>query len=354
MKVFLKMTTGERVTLHVEASDIVDSVKARLQKRTGIPPDQVRLIFSGQQLADGFTLRHFKIVEESTLFVVLRLRGMISTFTADDVSDPLVAYLMLSDELRGLAQVPLDALHKKADAQASIAFQTFKFTREGRILSPKACAVLSSFLEFMWERTEAGTVPERVDMRARVDEAEFLKLLAVDANGGEPFLAENVLEDLGHAFRQIPGTPTSSGASKIAMRMTRGPSKACINFHCDGGYATGTVQIALNDQTEYKGGRLCFFVNGVLHVLERPVGSVCQHPRGVLHAVTALTEGTRKSLFVVDQSNGLGERGVVEVTSGDVQAFLETFPDSDESWLPSPPSDSASPQRRKRPYPGDG
>ena len=82
------------------------------------------------------------------------------------------------------------------------------------------------------------------------------------------------------------------------------------------------MQVAINDPSEYTGGRLCFFVNDQLHVLERPAGSVCQHPRHVLHAVTALTRGTRKSLFVVDHTNGLGEGNVVTVTKDHVKAFL--------------------------------
>ena len=75
---------------------------------------------------------------------------------------------------------------------------------------------------------------------------------------------------------------------------------------------TGTIQVALNDPAEYTGGRLCFFVMkkgdqpNDLVVLERPAGSVCQHPRKVLHAVTSLITGTRKSLFTVHEANGLG------------------------------------------------
>ncbi len=49
---------------------------------------------------------------------------------------------------------------------------------------------------------------------------------------------------------------------------------------------------------------------------------MCRHRRDVLHAVTALTSGTRKSLFVVDSNNGLGEGGVVYVEESDVQSFL--------------------------------
>ena len=62
-------------------------------------------------------------------------------------------------------------------------------------------------------------------------------------------------------------------------------------------------------------------MNHHLHVLERPAGSVCRHPRAVLHGVSALTAGTRKSLFVVDRANGLGELGVVDVTSAHVEGF---------------------------------
>src|SRR6056300_1672400 len=104
--------------------------------------------------------------------------------------------------------------------------------------------------------------------------------------------------------------------------MTRGPTNNCIDFHCDGGYATSTSQIPLNSPSEYRGGQLCFFVNDQLQFVPRPRGSLVQHPPSVLHGVTAVTEGTRKSLFIVDQNNGLGENGVVKLSSDDVVYFL--------------------------------
>jgi hypothetical protein len=67
---------------------------------------------------------------------------------------------------------------------------------------------------------------------------------------------------------------------------------------------------------------LLFFVRNNLTELNRHAVSICRHPAKVLHAVTAITEDTRKSLFVVDQSNGLGEEGVVCVNIAHVTAFL--------------------------------
>ena len=113
----------------------------------------------------------------------------------------------------------------------------------------------------------------------------------------------------------------SSRGHKIAFRMTRGPTNSCIDFHCDGGYASSTSQIPLNLPSEYKGGKLCFFVNGHLHEIPRIPGSLVQHSPFILHGVTSLTEGTRKSLFIVDMQNGLGETGVITLTSEDVMAF---------------------------------
>jgi len=217
-----------------------------------------------------------------------------------------------------------------AKQENAAGFETFRFSRDGGILSRDICTVLSSFLDFMWDRTSSEYPSGRVDMRMCVPDAEFKRLLDVLSYSN----ASQVLHALKESFREIPGTPKDERASKIALRMTRGPSNACINFHCDGGYATGTVQIALNDDAEYSGGRLCFFVNDRLEVLDRPAGSVCQHPRKVLHAVTALTEGTRKSLFVLDQTNGLGEDGVVQVTGQHVQAFVDVQAEEAEARRP--------------------
>lgn len=74
-QIFIKTLQGKSLTLNVEPTDNIESIKNKIFEKEGIPVDQQRLVFNGKQLEDAQTVNDYNIQADSSIHLVLRLRG---------------------------------------------------------------------------------------------------------------------------------------------------------------------------------------------------------------------------------------------------------------------------------------
>ena len=271
MQIFVKTLTGKCVTLDVDSHALIQEVKIALWLQEGIPVSQQRVIFAGRTLEENHTLADYNIQKESTLHLVLKMRGGCVA-----AHHPLEwTEAMLPQEIVNQSDVIIQPT----------------FTLD--VLTSDECKLLAS--QIMSPKQQLS----RKQLRNLVGAKTFASLAKLQF------------------FDTVYLKRVEADATKI------------LPFHTDTG-SYETTQLFLSDN--YTGGKVIYDVSAEQPNIcgTQSLGSAQTHVFSLRHGVTSVTSGKRDSLFLCNTS-GLNSL-ILELTN-DLQRY-NTF-ESDAKWVSS-------------------
>eukprot|EP00930_Biecheleria_cincta_P004941 TRINITY_DN105870_c0_g1_i1.p1 TRINITY_DN105870_c0_g1~~TRINITY_DN105870_c0_g1_i1.p1 ORF type:complete len:596 (-),score=95.95 TRINITY_DN105870_c0_g1_i1:112-1899(-) len=292
MQVFVKTLTGATTVLNVDASWQIRIVKMMLFVTEGVPSDQQRLVFAGTQLEDSRTLDDYNIRKESTIHLVLRLRN-IGAWTGGRslhalLIDSYPAYFSAEERTEIIAQATGPASHKN---------KVGRFQDVQGMLSTDVCATLCSYLDKFAQLLHSKP-QNAADFRLEVAPSDLAGLIG---QGGVSSIVASCESMLGFCSSEF-----TTRVPRLVLRrcapFAHGEAHG-INFHRD--HALVTVNVSLNSDSEYKGGKLVVVTPEATTIFQRPAGHAAIMDTALVHGVTSLQAGFRYSLIAFYELPGM-------------------------------------------------
>lgn len=154
------------------------------------------------------------------------------------------------------------------------------------LLTAQECIKLRNYVRKQIKDDGIDDVDGCPDWQVNLSEHKLQKIVGRDA-----------LERLWSVPRRLEGDESLSFERVgVFIRMYRTSMRPWMPFHRDGNH--WTVNVALNDDDEYRGGRLLALHDNQLQVIERQEGDVTCHRGRVFHGVSAMIDGTRYSMIL--------------------------------------------------------
>ncbi len=232
------------------------------------------MIFAGKQLEDKYTLADYKIDEDCTIHLCMRLRPGVMFGAYDNSAG--VHYLQNADTCSYASKQDVTELIQQLGGSPS-----------EEPVCESECMLLDA--------EQRGQLMRLVDQHHAVEGKPHDLITAVDVRELEIVLGTDAVARL---FAHFGGECTT-----VKLRRTEATQNAeLVKFHTDA--SDKTMIMALNDESEYCGGRLVYATGAGFLVPTRPAGSVTIHSGGIVHGVSALKSGVRYGLFLEALSGG--------------------------------------------------
>lgn len=293
MYVSVRTTNGKILHLNVFPSDNVASFMDLISKKEKIPAGNFRLLYKGFIISDfpAKKLAEFNIQDDSAFQVLLNLSGAVINFKDRGEMSPLNRWLLHGGEVTpDLIKLCQKKMEKPGSTTDFCIFY-------GASISTEIMERCVEFIDYIYGKMTVGSSKYQTvhpfDLKLVLDEKAAVYLLQ---DSYEQIISHGPLEN------------------KVILRRLRGPTPGCVSFHQDGPGTTGSVQLNLNSDTAYEGGKVHFLTHEGIVTPSRPSGTLINYHGGVWYGISKLWEGTQYTLVVIGKNTEVGQNDVVHIS----------------------------------------